>query len=122
MTCFARTSIILSQGGGFLPWAASRFAEPTASLHPDRTSQSLLDEMGRFYFDTALVAPSGLPSLLAFAQQNHILYGTDYPYASAEVSKTFTRCLDQAQGELPETLSEINTGARKLFSRRSRAR
>ena len=78
--------------------------------------------MGRFYFHTALVAPSGLPSLLVFAQQNHILYGTDYPYASAEVSKTFTRCLDQAQGELPETLSEINTGARKLFSRRSRAR
>ena len=117
MTRFARTNIILSHGGGFLPYAASRFAELMASLHPARTAQSLLDEMGRFYFDTALVAPSGLPSLLAFARPNHIFYGTDYPYASTEVSKTFTRRLDKAQGLSPEKLSEINIGARKLFPR-----
>ena len=120
MTRFTRTKVILSHGGGFLPYAASRFAELTASLNPDRSAESLLDEMDRFYFDTALVAPSGLPSLLAFARPGHILYGTDYPYASTAVSKTFTRRLDEAEGLPPGKLSEINTGARALFGRLSR--
>ena len=76
--------------------------------------------MGRFYFDTALMAPSGLPSLLAFARPGHILYGTDYPYASTAVPKTFTRRLDEAEGLHSAKLSEINTGARALFGRLNR--
>ena len=87
MRRFTNVKIILSHGGGFLPYAASRFAELTASLRPGLSAEALLDEMGRFYFDTALVAPSGLPSLLAFARPSHILFGTDYPYASTEVSQ-----------------------------------
>ena len=114
---FEHVKIILSHGGGFLPYAASRFAELTASLHPERSAESLMAEMKRFYFDTALVAPSGLPSLLAFAQPNHILYGTDYPYASTAVSKTFTRRLDDAQELSPDGLIEINTAARAPFTR-----
>lgn len=120
MTRFPRVRIILSQGGGFLPYAASRFAELTASLNPDRSVASLLDEMGRFYFDTALVATSGLPSLLAFAKPGHILFGTDYPYASTPVSKTFTRGLDNAEGLPTEKLAEINIGASALFGRIAR--
>lgn len=73
MTRFTHVKVILSHGGGFLPYAASCFAELTASLTPDRSAESLLDEMGRFYFDTALVAPSGLPSLLAFPARPHPL-------------------------------------------------
>ena len=42
MTRFANIKIILSHGGGFLPYAASRFAELTASLHPDRSAESLI--------------------------------------------------------------------------------
>ncbi len=117
MSRFSQVRIILSHGGGFLPYAASRFAELIASLHPDRSAPSLLDEMARFYFDTALVAPSGLPSLLDFARPGHILYGTDYPYASTDVSKTFTRSLDGAKGLSAEKLTEINTGAGALFDR-----
>ena len=120
MARFTRVKVILSHGGGFLPYTASRFAELIASLNPDRSAASLLDEMGRFYFDTALVAPSGLPSLLGFARPGHILFGTDYPYASTAVSKTFTCRLDEAEGLAPGKLSEINTGARALFGRLSR--
>ncbi len=73
---FSHVWIILSHGGGYLPYAASRFAELIASLNPDRSAGSLLDEMTRFYFDTALVAPTGLR---AFARDGHILFGADYP-------------------------------------------
>jgi len=72
--------------------------------------------MSRFYFDSALVAPSGLPSLLAFAKPGQIVYGTDYPYASEPVCKTFTRNLDR-HALPPGKLDEINTGAKALFPR-----
>ncbi len=117
LTRFSHVKIILSHGGGYLPYAASRFAELLASLNPGRSAASLLDEMARFYFDTALVAPTGLPSLLAFARDGHILFGTDYPYASDPVSRQFTRSLDNAEGLAPKRLAEINTGARHLFAR-----
>ena len=55
MTRFTRFKVILSYGGGFLPYAASRFAELIASLNPDRSAGSLCDEMGRLLFDIALV-------------------------------------------------------------------
>ena len=121
MTRFDNVKIILSHGGGFLPYAASRFAELTASQHLERSAESLMAEMQRFYFDTALVAPSGLPSLLAFAQPGHILYGTDYPYASTAVSKTFTRRLDDAEELSPDKLAEINTAGRAVFARLGRS-
>ena len=66
------------------------------------------------------MAPSGLPSLLAFARPGHIVYGTDYPYVSTAVCKTFTRRLDEAEGLPPAKLSEINTGARALSGRLNR--
>ncbi len=120
MTRFSKVKIILSHGGGFLPYAASRFAELIASLHPNRTAEFLLDELSRFYFDTALVGPSGLPSLLAFARPGHILYGTDYPYASAPVSKTFSHLLDTSTELSAQQVDEIGADARKLFKRLSR--
>jgi aminocarboxymuconate-semialdehyde decarboxylase len=45
----------------------------------------------RFYFDTALSSsPSALPSLRAFAQSGHILFGTDFPFAPNDVTKLDT--------------------------------
>ena len=114
---FPSTKIVLSHGGGFLPYAATRFAELMASLSPARSVESLLEEMKAFYFDTALTAPSGLPTLLAFAAPGHILFGTDYPYASEKVCKTFTRNLDSYAQLSPDDLAAINNGARDLFPR-----
>ncbi len=117
---FASTSVILSHGGGFLPYVSSRFAELSASLANDRSAEQLKAEMQSFYFDTALVAPSGLPSLLAFAPLDHIVFGTDFPYASEKVSKTFTDNLDRASGLTAEQLETINSGATRLFARLQR--
>ncbi len=41
LTRFSATKIILSHGGGFLPYAATRFAELKSSLAPDRTAAEL---------------------------------------------------------------------------------
>jgi 6-methylsalicylate decarboxylase len=117
---FPKTKIILSHGGGFLPYAATRFAELSASLNAGRSVDWATKALQSFYFDTALVAPSGLPSLLAFAPPEHIVFGTDFPYASEKVSKTFTTNLDRYRDLAPETLKAINRGACALIPRRAK--
>lgn len=119
---FPSVKIILSHGGGFLPYAASRFAELLHSLAPDRPADMLLAEMKSYRFDTALAAPSGLPSLLAFAAPGHIHFGTDYPYASEKVSKTFTKNLDAYEHFRSGDLIAINQGAKGLLPRLSAPR
>lgn len=92
MERFPRIRFILSHAGGFLPFAASRVAS-TAS--PDGRADRGLDLLRRFYFDTALSGtPTALPSLLAFADPDHVLYGSDFPYAPAHRSAEFTASLD----------------------------
>ena len=114
--------IILAHGGGFLPYAATRLAELRASLDPSRSAEQLIADMGRFYFDTALVASSGLPSLLAFAEVDHIVFGTDYPYASESVSTKFTANLDAYAKLSEQDHALIDRGAARLFPRLNDAR
>jgi 6-methylsalicylate decarboxylase len=114
---FPAVRIVLSHGGGFLPYAATRLAELRASLAPERSAEDLIDDMRRFWFDTALVGASGLPSLLAFAEPGRIVFGTDFPYASEKVCKTFISALDSYDGLSAENRTRIDRGAAELFSR-----
>jgi len=120
MTRFRSIKVILSHAGGFLPYAAARFAELVHALNPKRTVEALTSDMQAFYFDTALSTPTGLPSLLAFAAPGHILYGSDYPYAPIPVATSFTHHLDTYQGFESGQLAEINVAARALFPRLSK--
>ena len=109
--------IVLTHGGGFLPYAATRLAELRASMFPEQGVEQLLGDMRKFYFDTALVAPSGLPSLLAFSDPSHIVFGSDFPYASQQVSTTFTANLDSYAAMSGDDHAAINRGAAALFPR-----
>jgi predicted TIM-barrel fold metal-dependent hydrolase len=82
-----RLKVILSHGGGFLPYAADRVSA-IAPLAPALASAAEL--LREFYFDVALSSgPSALPSLLGFADPTRITYGSDYPYAPAEIAAGF---------------------------------
>ena len=95
-----RMRVILSHGGGFLPYGAYRFAG-AAAFHPGMTGRDMMEDMRRFYFDTALTStPVALPSLLAFADPARVLYGSDYPYVPS--CKPFNAWLDRY--EMPEAL------------------
>ncbi len=88
--------VVLSHAGGFLPYAADRLARGGSLLpgKPDR--ESLMRTFQRFYLDTALsTGPTVIPSLLAFADPDHILFGSDYPYA-AGMAEEFTAVLDSS--------------------------
>ena len=114
---FASTKVILSHGGGYLPFAATRFAELGASLAKDRSPEDIMTDIQSFYFDTALVAPSGIPSLVGTVPLGQIVFGTDYPYASEKVSKTFDANLDHSTLLAPDQVDLINKGAAKLIPR-----
>lgn len=95
---FPNLKIILAHAGGFVPYAAERIAM-TLSFVARRPLGDLLEDLRSFYFDTALSPPTALPSLLAFAQPDHVLFGSDWPYAPAPVVGLFTGQLDKY--ELP---------------------
>ncbi|MFF4749172.1 amidohydrolase family protein [Streptomyces sp. NPDC002514] len=112
--------VVLSHGGGFLPYAAYRFSVLTSmAVEPGRDGDELLRDLKRFFFDTALASgPSALPSLLAFAEPGHILYGSDWPFAPEEAGSRFNHYLDTAPGIDPGQAHAIGRGsAEALFPR-----
>lgn len=71
---------ILPHAGGFVPYAAMRIARTTA--FPGDDWPRVMNALKSFYFDLAMSAsPTVLPSLLAFTGADHIMVGSDYPYA-----------------------------------------
>lgn len=117
---YPRLKIILSHAGGFLPYASHRFAELTSALEPEKfTVDGILAEFRRFYFDTALSSgPAALPTLQSFADPEHILYGSDFPYAPASVGESFTAKLDAYSGfDENDRLAINRNNALKLFDR-----
>jgi predicted TIM-barrel fold metal-dependent hydrolase len=115
-----RVKIILSHAGGFLPYAAHRFAELAPAVRTDvPATGDLLESFQSFYFDTALASsPASLLALQSFARPGHILYGSDFPYAPTSVVASFTAKLDAFEGLSHEARAAIdNGGAHKLFQR-----
>lgn len=78
---YRRVRVILSHGGGFLPYAAYRFVG-AAQFNDGIAPDEIFEDLRRFHLDTALSStPVSMPSLLAFADPTHITYGSDYPFA-----------------------------------------
>ena len=85
--------IILSHAGGFVPFAAERMARACADDGEDMAQGRA--RLKRFYFDLALSSsPYALPSLLAFAEPDHITFGSDWPFAPKHRSLHFASLLD----------------------------
>lgn len=118
--------MILSHAGGFVPYAAHRIANLTGAnpLAPTgSTQEEVLEDLAGFYFDTALSAsPTSLPSLTAFAKPGHILFGSDWPYATTSGVAYFTQNLDHDAGldaDQHEAVNRLN--ALQLMPRLNKA-
>lgn len=114
-----RCRVILSHAGGTLPWLAKRAAYGLdhAGLVPKSTADFLAD-VGSFYYDLALSSTAEVVALLRrFTGPDHILYGSDYPYAPTGMISAFVADLDTASlGS--DTEHAIDRGnALKLFPR-----
>ncbi|PQE13771.1 Amidohydrolase 2 protein [Rutstroemia sp. NJR-2017a BVV2] len=94
--------IILSYAGGTLPWLAQRPAGLVGfSKKIDKSLEEFLAEAKSFYFDLALSgSPEVVSSMLKFAQNDHILFGSDFPYADEGSILYFNGKLAGALGEM----------------------
>lgn len=123
MRKFKRMKVCLSHAGGVLPFLAHRIAEVGAVANIDVGKRELfLEGLNSFYFDTALSSsPTSLPSLLAFADPEKILFGSDSPYVPVETVDYFTKELDTCSLLEEDQLERINfVNAQKLFPGLSR--
>jgi predicted TIM-barrel fold metal-dependent hydrolase len=112
---YPNLKLILSHGGGFVPYAAERIAHICSA---DGSNQGGIDRLRRFYFDTALASsPYSLPCLLAFADPTHITFGCDWPYARAERASHFTHLLDDFPLNESQRHAITRGNAEKIFPR-----
>ncbi|MDI6413649.1 amidohydrolase family protein [Streptomyces albus] len=120
---YPNVRVILSHGGGFLPYAAYRFTGLISTVvDRERTAEDILRDLKRFYFDTALSAsPSALPALLAFAEPGHLLYGSDWPFAPREAGSYYNHYLETYPDYAPGQADAIDRkNAEVLFPRLTR--
>ncbi|MFG2250205.1 amidohydrolase family protein [Spirillospora sp. NPDC048823] len=92
---YHRLSIILSHGGGFLPYMAGR-AERWGREDDGPAPAKIRRALRRFYYDTALpMSPYATPTLLGAAGADRVLFGTDWPANSAREVTLNTAALDR---------------------------
>ncbi|CAE6746867.1 amidohydrolase family protein [Paraburkholderia aspalathi] len=99
MSRFRNIRFILSHAGGTLPFLVPRIAL-SISMMPavaERVGDTLA-AVRSFYFDTALSAGNApLSALTQVADPDHILFGTDFPFAPTSAIRQFGNVLDNIQ-------------------------
>lgn len=116
---FPKLKIILSHGGGFVPYAAYRMSNISNVIDPNISAADVIEDFSSFYFDTALSSsPSAMPTLLKFAAPGHVLFGSDWPYCLDKTVSFFADALDNYDGLDAAGLAAINrTSAEVLLPR-----
>ena len=116
---FTQCKVILSHAGGTLPYLATRAA---TLLHDyrlsEKTPQEFLEDARRFYFDTALSTNKlTLTLLIDFASKDHVLFGSDFPYAPTKTIETHTKMLETSELDEKTKQKVATKNALTLFPR-----
>jgi len=107
--------IILSHAGGFVPFAAYRIA---GAASPKRDFADGMEQLKKFYFDIAISGtPAALPSLLTLARPDHVLFATDWPYATDAIAGMFTSMYEGYTLSKSQRASIDRSNAEALFPR-----
>ena len=111
--------IILSHGGGTLPYIATRIAHLSAGgKFTEKPADEFMREARSFYYDLALTAyEHPLALLLQFAKPDHVLYGSDFPFARAMTISPQVALLDRCTITDDVDFSIRRGAALKLFPR-----
>ena len=109
---------ILSHSGGFLPYISDRLAmADQMPEYAEKIPKGALNYIRDFYYDTAL-SPSRFSqvALKALVSADHILFGSDFPFAPAPLTRVQCNTLESNQLWSDTENYGINRGhALKLF-------
>jgi predicted TIM-barrel fold metal-dependent hydrolase len=113
---YPNIQFILSHGGGFLPYAATR-ADLLSTAFLGEEVGLVKRNLKRFWYDTALTGASALPSLLSTVGPERVLFGTDFCAAPENAVREVVAALDEPRPQLDGPGREmVNRGnALQLF-------
>lgn len=83
---YAGVNLIVSHGGGALPYALGRLRRNNA-IHPDQYADAA-DGFRRLYFDTVLFDPRALRFLCDLAGTDKVVLGSDHPFPIGDDNPT----------------------------------
>ncbi|KAJ5556572.1 hypothetical protein N7494_000487 [Penicillium frequentans] len=112
---YPNCKVILSHAGGALPYLVTRVATPmrkapdfAVSHRMGTTYSQVMDDFRSFHFDLALsTAPSVLDMALKMIPHDHLLFGSDFPYAPITAYSAFLEDLEHYEMS-PELRDKIN--------------
>lgn len=111
---------VLAHAGGTVPYLSWRFNLLWGSPEVrDRAPEGALHYLRRFYYDTAL-SPTAttLGSLLQLVDIDHVLFGSDFPFAPAAVSTASVNALSRSELlDADQLRSVMRDNALRLFPR-----
>ncbi|UUX95478.1 amidohydrolase family protein [Aquabacterium sp. J223] len=117
---FARIRFILAHAGGTLPYLAWRLSLAPAidARFAAETGAGILEEIGRFWFDTAQAAgPAVLAALRQVAPADRVLFGSDWPYCPETVLQMTGEAVQAAAASDPAATGIARRHALALFPR-----
>jgi 6-methylsalicylate decarboxylase len=111
---FPAIRFIFTHAGGFIPYAVQRMSLTLSQIMDGRSPESLVADYRSFYFDTAVAtAPETIAGLLAFADPDRVVFGTDFPFTQPNEVTFFAAQLDELQLDttVHESISWMNASA-----------
>ena len=116
---FPDVKIILSHAGGTLSALIRRSTLISLPEFGELMSEKdIFDQAKSFYFDLALSGSEEmLPLILGFAKEGHLLFGSDFPHATARFSQSMNKFIDNYPMDDGKREDIYNGAAKKLFPR-----
>ncbi len=111
LTRFPGLTLVVSHGGGALPYALGRLRRNRA-LHPNGYADPL-DGFRRLYFDTVLFEPQALRFLCDVAGSDRVVLGSDYPFPIGDPEPA--RVVDETPLTAAERRAILGETAARIF-------
>jgi aminocarboxymuconate-semialdehyde decarboxylase len=110
LTRFPGMTLILSHGGGALPYALGRLKRNRA-IHPEYADPEA--NFRRLYFDTVLFEPLALRFLCDVAGADKVMLGSDYPFGIGDPEPVTV--VDRTRLTADERAAILGANAARIF-------
>ncbi len=91
---FPNLKIILSHGGGAMPFQIGRFEAGTIRMGAKDPSKLFSERMKKLYYDTVLYTPDAVEYLIKVIGADHCLFGSECPGTGSQIDPRTGRPLD----------------------------